>query len=59
MLRLMKEKHSLNIVNDQKGSPTYAGDLAEVIMQILETGHFHPGIFHFSNEGEANWFEFA
>jgi dTDP-4-dehydrorhamnose reductase len=59
MLRLMKERHSLNIVNDQKGSPTYAGDLARVIMKILETDNFQPGIFHFSNEGEATWYEFA
>lgn len=59
MLRLMKERHSLNIVNDQQGSPTYAGDLAIAIMKILETDHFEPGIFHFSNEGEATWYEFA
>ncbi len=59
ILRLMKEKHSLNIVNDQKGSPTYAGDLARVIMKILESDHFQPGIFHFSNAGEATWYEFA
>jgi dTDP-4-dehydrorhamnose reductase len=59
MLRLMKERHSLNIVNDQKGSPTYAGDLANIIMKIVETDHFQPGIFHFSNEGETTWFGFA
>jgi dTDP-4-dehydrorhamnose reductase len=59
MIRLMKERSSLSVVEDQKGSPTYAGDLAEAIMQILESDHFIPGIFHYSNEGEISWFDFA
>jgi len=59
MMRLMKEKESVSVVQDQKGSPTYAGDLAETLLQMIESDHFIPGIFHYSNEGETNWFEFA
>jgi dTDP-4-dehydrorhamnose reductase len=59
MFRLMKEKESVRVVQDQVGSPTYAGDLAGAIMHILESGHFIPGIYHYSNEGETNWYEFA
>ncbi len=62
MMRLMKERESLNVVADQTGSPTYAHDLATAIMQIiqqLEAGNKHYGIFHFSNAGITNWCEFA
>ena len=59
MMRLMKEREAIQVVNDQRGSPTYAGDLAEAIMQIIESKHFKPGIYHFSNEGETTWYEFA
>jgi dTDP-4-dehydrorhamnose reductase len=59
MIRLMKERNSINVVDDQFGSPTYAGDLATAIMQILEANHFIPGIYHYSNEGETSWFSFA
>ncbi len=59
MIRLMKEKSSVQVVDDQKGSPTYAGDLAEAILQILESERFIPGIYHYSNEGETSWFGFA
>jgi dTDP-4-dehydrorhamnose reductase len=59
MIRLMKDRESIQVVNDQTGSPTYAADLAKGIMQILQSGHFSPGIYHYSNEGETNWFEFA
>lgn len=62
MLRLMKEKESLNIVADQKGRPTYARDLAKATMQIiqlLDAGQSIKGIFHFANQGETTWFDFA
>ncbi len=59
MMRLMKERESIQVVQDQIGSPTYAGDLARAILQMLESGHFIPGIYHYSNEGETNWYEFA
>ncbi len=62
MLRLMKERDSLNVVADQVGSPTYAYDLATAILKIIaevESGNKHFGIFHYSNEGVTNWCDFA
>ena len=59
MMRLMAEKDSINVVNDQSGSPTYAADLAKAILQIISSPQWHPGIFHFSNEGVITWFDFA
>lgn len=59
MSRLMQERDSLNVVNDQIGSPTYAADLAQAIMTILTHAHWQAGIYHFSNEGEISWYEFA
>jgi dTDP-4-dehydrorhamnose reductase len=59
MIRLMKERKFIRVVDDQKGSPTYAGDLAGAILQMLEKDNFIPGIYHYSNEGETTWYEFA
>ena len=62
MLRLMKEKESLNIVGDQKGRPTYAKDLALATITILESlniGKEIRGIYHYANRGETTWFGFA
>jgi dTDP-4-dehydrorhamnose reductase len=59
MLRLMNEKESINVVTDQKGSPTWAFDLAEVIAQILSSAARKSGVYHFTNEGQTNWHEFA
>jgi dTDP-4-dehydrorhamnose reductase len=59
MSRLMQERDSLSVVNDQIGSPTYAGDLAQAIMTIITHQHWQAGIYHFSNEGEISWYEFA
>lgn len=64
MLRLMKEKPEINVVNDQWGAPTYAPDLADAIMQIIRQAHqqtdrWHPGIYHYSNQGKITWYEFA
>ena len=59
MLRLEKEKKQLSIVNDQFGTPTYAGDIANAIMRIIQSNTSHYGIYHYSNEGETNWFDFA
>lgn len=60
MLRLGHERASLGVVDDQLGSPTYAFDLARVILEILPkiktTG---PVIYHYSNEGEISWCDFA
>jgi dTDP-4-dehydrorhamnose reductase len=59
MIRLMKEKESVKVINDQVGSPTYAADLAEAILKIISSGQFIPGIYHYSNEGRTSWYEFA
>jgi dTDP-4-dehydrorhamnose reductase len=59
MSRLMQERDSLNVVNDQIGSPTYAADLAQVLMTIVTHAHWQAGIYHFSNEGAISWYEFA
>lgn len=62
MLRLMKERESLNIVADQKGRPTYAKDLALATMKIVESlndGMAIAGIYHYANSGETTWFDFA
>jgi dTDP-4-dehydrorhamnose reductase len=59
MLRLMTERESLNVVNDQVGSPTYAADLAQVILTILDCKKWEPGIYHYSNAGEISWCDFA
>ncbi len=59
MLRLMKERESISVINDQFGSPTYAADLAAAIMQIAVQKANKGGIYHFSNEGIITWFDFA
>ncbi len=59
MSRIMQERDSLSVVNDQIGSPTYADDLAKAILTILTHPKWSPGIYHFSNEGEISWYEFA
>jgi dTDP-4-dehydrorhamnose reductase len=64
MMRLMKEKSHLNVVNDQFGSPTYAIDLANCILHIIkeaaaDNSQWTPGIYHFSNEGAISWYNFA
>jgi dTDP-4-dehydrorhamnose reductase len=59
MMRLMSEKESIGVVNDQVGSPTYAADLAEAIMQIISSGRWEPGIYNFSNDGIISWLDFA
>lgn len=61
MLRLTAEKESLNIVFDQVGTPTYAGDLAMTIFSIIEGDYFagNEGVYHFSNEGVCSWYDFA
>lgn len=62
MMRLMKERDSLNVVSDQKGRPTYAKDLAITTMKMIEAidaGKKIKGIYHFANQGETTWFDFA
>ncbi len=64
MLRLGKEKNNIDIVVDQIGSPTYAKDLANLILKIITDINYlrksNPTeIYHFSNQGEVSWYEFA
>lgn len=62
MLRLFREKAEINVINDQLGSPTYAADLASVIMEFIEKiqqGGTFSGIVNYSNDGTTNWYEFA
>jgi dTDP-4-dehydrorhamnose reductase len=59
MIELMKKNNSIKVVNDQIGSPTYAYDLAKVIIKIIMNSKNKSGLFHYSNEGETSWFEFA
>ena len=61
MLRLGNEKTSLNVVCDQIGTPTYAGDLAQAVLEIAIHNNQIKGqeIFHFSNHGVISWYDFA
>lgn len=59
MLRLGKEKEELSVVCDQIGTPTYARDLAKVIVKIISEEFNRYGIYHYSNEGTASWYDFA
>lgn len=67
MLRLASERDSLSVVNDQIGTPTYAVDLAEVLLKIIQSCHAEPvsaspnnfGVYNFSNEGICSWYDFA
>lgn len=59
MMRLGVEKDELKIIADQVGTPTYAIDLAECILDIIENGNQQYGIYHYSNEGVTSWYDFA
>ena len=59
MIKLGREKESLGVVFDQIGTPTYAADLAQAIFTVIETPCWHPGIYHFTNEGVCSWFDFT
>ena len=57
MLRLGKERESLNVVNDQVGSPTYTYDLSKLLVDMIETDKF--GTYHATNEEQCTWYEFT
>ena len=61
MLNLTATKPQLKVVFDQTGTPTYAGDLADAIFNIVENKKFegHSGVYHFSNEGVCSWYDFT
>jgi len=58
MIRLGREREQLGVIFDQIGTPTYARDLADTILKIVEQG-IKPGIYHYSNEGVISWYDFT
>lgn len=61
MLRLFSEKDTLNVVFDQVGTPTYAGDLAKLVVKIAENDNLRnlEGVYNFTDEGVCSWYDFA
>lgn len=59
MMKLGTERDSLGVIFDQVGTPTYAADLADAILQLLSNETFVPGIYHFSDEGVCSWYDFT
>jgi dTDP-4-dehydrorhamnose reductase len=70
MLRLMNERDSVQVVDDQRGSPTWAADLSQTLLALITArggegaGEIpgppaSPGVYHYTNEGAATWFDFA
>lgn len=59
IIRLLKDKPEISVVQDQFGSPTFAADLANVILQIASSSKWISGVYNYSNSGIISWFEFA
>jgi dTDP-4-dehydrorhamnose reductase len=59
MLKLMNERNEVQVVNDQRGSPTYTRDLVGALCTIIQKDSQAFGIYHYTNEGETTWFDFA
>ena len=59
MMKLIREKDEINVVNDQIGTPTYARDLADLIFGVVTQHSLKTGIYHFTNEGVCSWYDFA
>lgn len=63
MIRLGREQNSINVVNDQFGTPTYAADIAQTIMNIIafagKNNIFPKGTYHYTNEGICTWYDFC
>lgn len=59
MLRLADTQKEIRVVCDQIGTPTYARDLANAISKVLQSHQWVSGIYHFTNEGAASWYDFA
>lgn len=59
MLRLASEGKDIKVVSDQIGTPTYAGDLAMAINSVINAPEWKPGIYHFTDEGVASWYDFS
>jgi len=59
MLRLMRERPELRVVDDQRGSPTYAADLAATLLDVVNAQDLAPGTYHYTNSGSCTWHAFA
>ena len=59
MIRLFRERGEVRVVADQWGSPTYTKDLADTLISAASRASFRFGIYHFTNEGRTNWYDFA
>ena len=59
MLKLGETRNSLSVVCDQIGTPTYASDLADAIVEIIAHDRWVAGVYHFSNEGACSWYDFT
>ncbi len=59
MLRLAETRDEISVVSDQIGTPTYAGDLAAVILKIISSKNINFGLYHYSNDGVVSWYDFA
>lgn len=59
IIRLLQDKPQISVVQDQLGSPTYAADLANAILQVASSNNWIPGIYNYSNTGIISWFQFA
>lgn len=59
MIRLMNDKKEISVVDDQVGSPTYAGDLADALFAIAISKEAPGGIYHYTNKGIISWYQFA
>ncbi len=59
MLRLANERDEIGVVGDQIGSPTYARDLADMVLKLIESKTANYGVYHYSNKGEVSWYDFA
>jgi dTDP-4-dehydrorhamnose reductase len=59
MINLMNENDQIKVVDDQFGCPTYAGDLADTLLQVIINNKWYPGIYHYTNSGVTSWYNFA
>ncbi|MBT3275392.1 MAG: dTDP-4-dehydrorhamnose reductase [Spirochaetales bacterium] len=59
MLNLMQNRNELKVVSDQRGTPTYVADLAHTLTEFIRRESDNYGMYHYTNEGSTNWYEFA
>ena len=59
MINVMQDRDEIEVVDDQFGSPTYAGDLANTILFLIKNKKWHSGIYNYTNKGNISWYDFA